>query len=825
MADIYPFQEVEHRWQAAWRDANVQYATEIPSQKKYYVLEMLPYPSGRLHMGHVRNYSIGDAIARYKKMAGFNILHPIGWDAFGLPAENAAIKHKIHPATWTLDNIAFMKAQMQRLGFHYDWTKEVTTCLPEYYRWNQWFFLKMFERGLVYKKYGAVNWCNVCQTVLANEQVVNGGCWRDGSPIVQKKLEQWFIRITAYADELLAEIDGLTDWPERVKIMQRNWIGRSQGANVFFPVEGIEERIEIFTTRIDTIYGANAIILSPEHPMIDRLLEGHSEQGTLREAIHEIIRKVKADRSFADTSKDGLSLGRFAINPFNGERLPIWIGNFVLMEYGTGAIMAVPGHDGRDREFSLKYDLPIRPVILAPDGNPPEGELYEGYGMLIHSGPYNGLTSEEAMDRMARHAEENGFGKAAVTFRMRDWGVSRQRYWGTPIPIIYCDRCGMMPVPDEQLPVLLPPMETIDYHGGSPLLNIPDFVDTTCPRCGGPGRRDTDTMDTFIDSSWYFLRYTDPKNSELPVDLGKIAYWFPVDIYIGGIEHAVGHLIFMRFWWKMMRDLGLVSGREPVTRLLTQGMVIKDGAKMSKSLGNTVDPDYLIEKYGADTSRLFILFASPPEKDLDWSDQGIEGCFRFLNRVWRMVDKHAAWLEAASTDTIPAEPAPAALRLLQKAHFTIQKVTRDIEEKLQFNTAIAACMELTNEIYAADNAGLRDEADRTVFKFSLETLVLLLSPFAPHLAEELWSMLGHADLVVTCAWPEADSRYLAAETVEIPVMVNGKLRTRLEVPMEAGEEEVRSIVLDLPKVQELLGQKQLKKYFYVKHKIVNLVIQ
>ena len=824
MADIYPFQQIEERWQKAWQDSNIQLSKEIPGEKKYYVLEMLPYPSGRLHMGHVRNYSIGDAIARYKKMCGFNILHPIGWDAFGLPAENAAIKNRIHPATWTLDNIAFMKKQMQRLGFHYDWSREVTTCLPEYYRWNQWFFLQMYERGLVYKKYGSVNWCNVCQTVLANEQVINGVCWRDDSPIVQKKLEQWFIRITDYADELLREIDNLPEWPDRVKIMQRNWLGKSRGANVLFPVQGMDERIEIFTTRIDTIYGANAVILSPEHPLVEPLLAGRPDECALREAIQEIIRKTKSDRSFADTTKEGLFLGRHAVNPFNSELLPIWIANFILMEYGTGAIMAVPGHDARDREFSLKYHLPIRPVIRPVEGETNVDELFEDYGILINSGPYDGLASEDAMERMARHAEENGFGKATTTFKMRDWGVSRQRYWGTPIPIVYCDGCGMVPVPCDQLPVLLPPMEKIDYHGGSPLTNIPDFVHTRCPRCGGPARRDTDTMDTFVDSTWYFLRYTDAKVDDRPVDSAKIGYWFPVDIYIGGIEHAVGHLIFMRFWWKMMRDIGLVSGAEPVKRLLTQGMVIKDGAKMSKSLGNIVDPDALIEKYGADTIRLFILFASPPEKDLDWSDQGIEGCFRFLNRVWRLVEKHP-WLKDLVAAELPAETTDRQRLLLQKAHLTIQKVSSDIEERLQFNTAIAACMELTNELYAADNAGLEGDGDRTAFKFSLESLVRLLSPFAPHIAEEIWNRLGHDRMVIESNWPVADPRYLAAETIEIPVMVNGKLRARFEIPVDAAEDAVKSTVLELPKVRELLEQKQLKKYFYVKNKIVNLVIQ
>lgn len=825
MAETYPFPEIETKWQKRWMESGLDRIQEQEGTPKYYVLEMLPYPSGRLHMGHVRNYSIGDVIARFKRMNGYNVLHPIGWDSFGLPAENAAIKHHIHPEKWTLDNIAFMKSQMKMLGFSYDWSREVTTCLPEYYRWNQWFFLKMLEKGLVYKKYGTVNWCSVCQTVLANEQVVNGGCWRDGSPIVQEKLEQWFIRITAYADELLREIDGLTQWPESVRTMQQNWIGRSSGANVIFPVEDRTGGIEIFTTRIDTIFGANAIILSPESPLVEDLLRDHPEKERLGQATRGMIERMHAVRAFVDTTKEGVFLGRYAINPFNGERLPIWAANFIKMDYGTGAIMAVPGHDARDREFALKYNLPIRTVIIPAATPATEGELFEEFGTLVNSGPYSGMPSAEAIGKMAREAEEKGFGRATVTFKIRDWGISRQRYWGTPIPVVYCNRCGMSPVPEMELPVLLPPLDTIDYHGGSPLKNIPEFVNTTCPRCHGPARRDTDTMDTFIDSAWYFLRYTDAHLDHSPVDPAKIKYWFPVDFYIGGIEHAVGHLTYMRFWWKMMRDLGLVEGDEPVRRLLTQGMVIKDGAKMSKSLGNIVDPDYLVDKYGADTSRLFILFASPPEKDLDWSDQGIEGCFRFLNRVYRIVEKHLPWLAGAEADTAPLHWTPKQLRILRKTHHTIDKVTTDIEQRLQFNTAIAACMELTNELYAADNEGMTEPNDRTVLKQAIETLLLLLSPFVPHVTEELWSRLGKQDFILRSPWPAADPQFLVEETIEIGVMVNGKLRARVTVPAQMGEDEVRDVVLKLPKIQELLSAHELRKWFYVKGKVFNLVIQ
>ncbi len=825
MSDFYPFNQIEQKWQQHWQESGIHRSVESPGREKYYILEMLPYPSGRLHMGHVRNYSIGDAVARYKRMQGLNVLHPIGWDSFGLPAENAAIKHDIHPEKWTLENIAYMKAQMKKLGFSYDWDREVATCLPEYYRWNQWFFLKMFERGLVYKKKATVNWCDSCQTVLANEQVVNGACWRDGSQVIQKELTQWFIKITDYAEELLRDLDTLPDWPDRVRTMQQNWIGRSEGANVLFPIDGLDEKIEIFTTRIDTIYGASSIMLSPTHPLVERLLDNHPQQAQLRHKLDDMIQKIHQDRLFADTTKEGIFLEREAINPFNGEKLPIWVANFILMGYGTGAIMAVPAHDARDNEFAHKYDLPIRPVIQAPAELSQDETLYTGDGILINSGEWSGMTSADAQTAMSRFAADNQFGQATTTFRIRDWGISRQRYWGTPIPVIYCDQCGIVPVPEDQLPVLLPPMDHIDYRGGSPLENIPSFVNTRCPRCGSVAHRDTDTMDTFIDSSWYYLRYTDAHIDTAPVDRAKIDYWFPVDLYIGGIEHAVGHLIYTRFWWKMMRDLGLIEGNEPVSRLLTQGMVIKDGAKMSKSLGNIVDPDLLIEKYGADTSRLFILFASPPEKDLDWSDQGIEGCYRFLNRVYRIVSRHLDWIAGYPDVTVSESQTENQLRLLRKMHQTIDKVTRDIEERLQFNTAIAACMELTNELYWMDNQGLDSEADKQIFYQAVRSLVLLLAPFVPHISEELWHQTGHDVPVLETGWPVADSRFLSTETVELPVMINGKLRTRVEVAPEAEEEDVRALVLEQPRVQSELSSGTLKKLIYVKGKVVNLIIR
>ncbi|MBP7866779.1 MAG: leucine--tRNA ligase [Acidobacteria bacterium] len=824
MADIYPFHEIEKKWQANWDARSVHRCDERSDRPKYYVLEMLPYPSGRLHMGHVRNYSIGDAVARYKRMAGYNVLHPIGWDAFGLPAENAAIKHGIHPETWTLENIAFMKSQMRKLGFSYDWERECATCLPDYYRWNQWFFLKMYEKGLLYRKHSTVNWCNACQTVLANEQVVNGGCWRDGTPIVQKRLDQWFIATTTYAAELLDEIDRLEQWPERVRTMQRNWIGRSRGASVHFPVDGSGGAIEIFTTRIDTIYGANSVLLSAEHPLVETLLENNPDREGIEAFLDEMLRKSKQDRAFADTTKEGIFLGRYAVNPFTREKLPIWVANFILMEYGTGAIMSVPAHDGRDREFALKYDLPIRPVIRPEGGEPVDG-LFEEYGVLCNSGPYDGLGCEEAMDRMAADAEAGGFGKAAVSFRLRDWGVSRQRYWGTPIPIVHCDACGLQPVPFEQLPVLLPPLERIDYHGGSPLANIETFVKSECPKCGGPARRDTDTMDTFVDSSWYFLRYADARIDTAPVDVEKVRYWFPVDIYIGGIEHAVGHLIYARFWWKMMRDLGLVEGAEPVKRLFTQGMVIKDGAKMSKSLGNLVDPDEYAERYGADACRLLMLFAAPPEKDLEWSDQGIEGCFRFLNRVWRLFEKHKDGLRVKVGVPDRAALTPRQTKALRKVHDTVRRVTEDIDERLHFNTAIAACMELVNELYLWDADGLTEAGDPAVFRSACETVALILAPLVPHIAEELWALCGNAGPVIDVPWPVADPAFLVEDALEIPVMVNGKLRAKVMVPPGAGEEVMRAAALASPRIAELLKTGALAKAVCVPGKVVNLVIR
>ncbi len=824
MGESVNLHEIEEKWQKIWEKNKVFKSIEDKDQKKYYVLEMLPYPSGRLHMGHVRNYSIGDAIARYMRMNGYNVLHPIGWDAFGLPAENAAIKNKIHPKEWTFSNIEYMKSQMKKLGFSYDWDRELATCVPEYYKWNQWFFLKMYEKGLVYRKYSTVNWCNSCQTVLANEQVHNGKCWRDGTPVVQKKLEQWFIRITDYAEKLLEDMKYLSDWPERVLTMQKNWIGKSHGALVRFKIEGLEDEIEIFTTRIDTIYGANAIILAPEHPMVEKLISHSPQKEDVEKFIEKIKNQSKLDR-MGDTTKEGYFLGCYAINPFNGEKLPIWTANFILVDYGTGAIMSVPAHDGRDNEFAKKYNLPIKQVIFPKSGDEFEGDLFEGYGILKNSGEFSGLDSKSAIKEMAKFAEEKGFGKATVTYQLRDWGISRQRYWGTPIPIVHCEKCGIVPVPYEDLPVELPPVDEIDYKGGSPLENVEEFVNTKCPKCGGPAKRDTDTMDTFVDSSWYFLRYTSPNFDKLPVNGEKVKYWFPVDIYIGGIEHAVMHLIYMRFWWKMMKDIGLIEGEaEPVKKLLTQGMVIKDGAKMSKSLGNVVDPDEMIEKFSADTCRIFILFAAPPEKDLDWSDFGIEGSHRFLMRVFRLVDKYCERLKKVSGDFDFSKIDVAGEDLLRKLHQVIKKVTEDIRDRLHLNTAIASIMELTNELYLFENKGIKDE-DLPLFKLTIENLLKILSPFAPHLTEELWHKIGHETFLIDEKWPEYDKNLARESEVEIAVMVNGRLRDKIKVKPDSEEDVVFDLALKSEKVSKRISDKKIIKKIFVKNKILNIVVK
>ncbi|MGA2019192.1 MAG: leucine--tRNA ligase [Candidatus Sulfotelmatobacter sp.] len=842
--DRYDPQRAETKWFERWQNDPQLYAAEPDStKKKYYVLEMLPYPSGALHMGHVRNYAIGDALARYMWMNGYNVLHPMGWDSFGLPAENAAIQNNTPPRQWTLGNIAKMKAQMNRLGFAYDWSREVTTCLPDYYRWNQWFFLKFYEKGLAYRKKSKVNWCPKCATVLANEQVVDGCCWRHEDTLVeQRELEQWFLRITKYADELLRDLEKLEGWPEKVRTMQRNWIGRSEGTLVDFKLDYSQPHsgfgpagatISVFTTRIDTIFGATSVQLAPQHPIVADLAASNPD---LRAKVDQLIaeqRKAKEAGDIGEIEKHGIATGRYAINPFNREKVPVWVANYILMDYGTGAIMSVPAHDERDYEFAKKYKLEIRLVVL-PISNDPEETMAEPAlpfvsheGMLINSGPYSGLECADAIKKMTAHAEENGFGKATTTYRLKDWGISRQRYWGTPIPMLYCEKDGIVPVPEKDLPVILPENVDITLAGGSPLGRVPEFVNATCPQCGGPARRETDTMDTFVDSSWYFYRYTDAHNDHAPFDSKTAQYWFPIDQYIGGVEHAILHLIYSRFWTKFMRDLGLITNDEPVARLFTQGMVIKDGAKMSKSLGNVVSPDEMVARYGADAARLYSLFAAPPDRDLDWQDSGIEGIHRFLGRVYRFVVRNA--MPNASVETLLATSLPPAQRQIQrKLHQTIKRVSDDFQGRWHFNTCISAIMELVNELYAYEEGAASETGSSTSPVLLAEvqrSLVLLLAPFAPYLAHELWEMLGEKGSLLKAPWPKYDAALAREDELEIPVQINGKLRGRITVPADATEEFVVENALADEKIKSAIAGKQIVKKIYVPGKLLNIVVK
>jgi leucyl-tRNA synthetase len=846
--DRYDAQRVEIKWFERWQQDASLYAADPISEpsgagkKKFYVLEMLPYPSGALHMGHVRNYAIGDALARYMWMNGHNVLHPMGWDSFGLPAENAAIQNNTPPREWTQRNIANMKAQMKRLGFAYDWSREVTTCLPDYYRWNQWFFLKLYEKGLAYRKKSKVNWCPKCCTVLANEQVLpNGCCWRhEDTPVEQRELEQWFLRITNYADELLRDLDKLSHWPEKVRTMQRNWIGRSEGALVDFKLEYATPEggfgpagatITVFTTRVDTIFGATSVQLAPEHPMVADLVTGNVG---LRAKVDELIaeqRKAKEIGNIGEIEKHGVNTGRYALNPFNGERVPIWVANYILMDYGTGAIMSVPAHDERDYEFAKKYNIEIRLVVL-PWANDPEETMSEPPlpftaedGTLINSGRFSGLRCGDAIKKMSVYADEHGFGKATVTYRLKDWGISRQRYWGTPIPMLYCEKDGLVAVPEKDLPVLLPENVAINSAGGSPLANIPEFVNATCPKCGGPARRETDTMDTFVDSSWYFYRYTDAHNDRAPFDSNLVHYWFPIDQYIGGVEHAILHLIYSRFWTKFMRDMGLVTNDEPVERLFTQGMVIKDGAKMSKSLGNVVSPDEMVARYGADAARLYSLFAAPPDRDLDWQDSGIEGIQRFLGRVYRFVLRHAKPGSADRGETVPVELPPSARAIQRKLHQTIKRVSDDFQGRWHFNTCISAIMELVNALYAGEEAIDQGAIPAALLAEVQRSLVLLLAPFAPYLAHELWEMLGEKGSLLKTPWPKYDAELAKEEQIEIPVQVNGKLRGKIVVPAGSTEDFVLEHALADEKVRAFIAGKEIIKKIYVPGKLVNIVVR
>jgi leucyl-tRNA synthetase len=822
----YDFQTIETRWQHRWAAEGAFEVTEDAGRRKYYCLEMLPYPSGDIHVGHVRNYCITDVISRCKRMRGFNVMHPIGWDALGLPAENAAIQRGVHPERWTRQNIAGMKRQLQRLGFSYPWSREIATCDPEYYRWNQWFFLRMLEKGIAYRAKAPVNWCPSCQTVLANEQAEGGICWRCKSHVEQRDMEQWFLRITAYQDQLLEDMGQLREWPERVLVQQKNWVGKSPGAEMDFPVEGFPP-IRVFTTRIDTTCGATFMVLAPEHPMVDALIAGRPDTAEHKEAIARLRAQDKRARLEGRVEKEGVFTGRFAANPFTGEKIPIWAGNFVLMGYGTGAIMSVPAHDQRDFEFARRYGIEVR-VVIQPDGPKLDGTTmeaaYEGPGRVVNSGEFDGLASEEAIPRMAAHAEAMGFGKATVTYRLKDWLISRQRYWGTPIPVVYCEQDGVQPVPDAQLPVVLPSDAPFTGEGGNPLEKVPEFVKATCPKCGGEARRETDTMDTFVDSSWYFYRYISPRQEDGPFDPAAVKYWFPIDLYVGGIEHAILHLVYARFWTKVMRDLGLVSVDEPVTRLFPQGMVHKDGEVMSKSKGNTIAPDDVVARYGADTLRLYILFAAPPELAMEWSETGIEGPHRFLLRVWRLVDRHAAALAKEPRGPLPKELPAAARELRRKVHQTIDKVTRDIEERIQLNTAVAALMELVNEIYRLE-ADVSSGEGRPALREALETVVLLLNPFTPHVCEEMWARLGHVEGLVRAAWPVADAEAAREDSVELAVQVNGKVRGRVVVPREAPEDAIRAKALAEPRVAEHVQGKEMVRFVVVPGRLVSVVVK
>ncbi len=801
--ETYDPKSIESKWQKEWEKSGIYQVKEDPKRPKYYLLEMLPYPSGRLHMGHVRNYSIGDLVTRYKRMNGFNVLHPIGWDAFGMPAENAAIKNKSHPAKWTYSNIDYMRLQFKKLGISYDWSREVATCDPEYYKWEQLVFLRMFEKGIIIRKEAMLNWCDTCKTVLANEQAEGGKCWRCDNEVALKPLTQWFVRLPLYAEELLKDIDTLEGWPERVRNMQRAWIGKSVGASIKFNVKDSDKQVEVFTTRPDTLFGATFMSLAAEHPLVEALAKGTGQEKKIKEFKEKTSKIGRLDRIAGNFEKEGVWTGAYCINPATGLDMPIYTANFVLMDYGTGAVMAVPAHDSRDFDFAKKYNLPIKQVISPRSGDIDKSKAYEDDGILIDSGKFTGLESENARNQIILDLSLQGVGKATVNYKLKDWCISRQRYWGAPIPIIYCEKCGTVGVPEKDLPVELPKDVQLTGEGGSPLAKVEKFVNCKCPKCGGKARRETDTMDTFVESSWYFLRYCSPKYDKGPVDPAAAKYWMPIDQYIGGIEHAVGHLLYSRFYMKILRDLNLLKfseTNEPVKNLLTQGMVTLGGAAMSKSRGNIVDPDKIIEKYGADTARLFILFASPPEKDLEWSDAGIEGSWRFLNRVWRICQ---------AGKSIEQSP-----DLERWTHKTIKRVTSEIE-RFHFNTAISAIMEFVNFLYA-------NEA--SVTKDAVNILVQLISPFAPHMAEELWKGLGHKESVINSSWPKFDPAKTADEMMMIVVQVNGKLRDKLEVDPNTGEEEIKKLAQAAEKAAPFIEGKQVKKIIYVPKKLVNIVV-
>ncbi|MFW0968429.1 MAG: leucine--tRNA ligase [Thermacetogeniaceae bacterium] len=821
----YNFRVVEKKWQQRWEESGAFQVAEDPEKQKYYCLVMFPYPSGKLHMGHVRNYAIGDVLARFFKMQGLNVLHPMGWDAFGLPAENAAIKNRIHPARWTWDNINSMRSQLKSLGLSYDWSREVATCHPDYYRFTQWLFLQLYHNKLAYKKKQAVNWCPSCATVLANEQVVAGCCERCDTEVEKKDLEQWFFRITAYADRLLEDLEKIPGWPEKVKLMQTNWIGRSVGAEVRFTAENGKE-IRVFTTRPDTIFGVTYMVLAPEHPLVEELIKDKAEAAKVREFVARVKKQSEMERTSAEGEKEGIFTGAYAVNPLSKEKIPIWVANYVLMEYGTGAVMGVPAHDQRDLEFARKYQLPVK-VVIQPLGKDLDAatidEAYPEPGIMVNSGEFDGMDSEVARLRIIEHMKEKGLGEEKVNYRLRDWLISRQRYWGAPIPIIYCDHCGIVPVPEKDLPVLLPEDVAFEPTGESPLRKADHFINTTCPQCGAPARRETDTIDTFVCSSWYFLRYCSPRD-EQPFDPEKVAYWMPVDQYIGGVEHAILHLMYSRFITKVLYDQNLVTVDEPFTNLLTQGMVLKDGFKMSKSKGNVVSPEEIIENYGADTARLFILFAAPPERDLDWSDQGVEGAYRFINRVWRLVQRVAPKVKE-KVEWQVSSLSSAEKDLRRVIHRTIQRVEDDIKTRFNFNTAVSAIMELTNAFYHYIEGMDQEQWHKGVLSEGLTTLALLLAPFTPHFAEELWEVLGNKGSVHEQPWPQVDREALKEEEITIVVQINGRVRDHIQVPVGLDNKKMEEAVLSQPKVANLIQGKELVKVICVPNKLVNLVVK
>lgn len=823
----YDFKGLEPKWQKYWEEKELYRVKESADRPEYYCLEMFPYPSGNLHMGHVRNYSIGDVVARFKTMEGYNVLHPMGWDSFGLPAENAAIQRGIHPSVWTRDNIANMKRQLKSMGISYDWEREATTCLPDYYKWTQWLFLQLYKNGLAYKKKAAVNWCPSCATVLANEQVVEGACERCGSPVDKKDLEQWFFKITDYAQRLLDDLEKLPGWPEKVKTMQKNWIGRSEGVEALFKAAKTGDPLPVFTTRHDTIFGVTYMVLAPEHPMVAKLIAGTAYEQDVQAFIRKVQQLSNIDRTSNELEKEGMFIGAYAVNPMTGEEVPIWITNYVIMDYGTGAVMGVPAHDSRDFEFVKKYNLPIKAVIHPPGVELTGETMTESYdepGIMINSPGFDGMPNEEAMGAIADFMEQKGFGKRVVNYRLRDWLISRQRYWGAPIPIVYCEKCGVVPVPDDQLPVILPTDVAFKPTGESPLKTSPTFRETTCPQCGGKAVRELDTMDTFVCSSWYFLRYCDPKNGAEAFAKDKVDYWMNVDQYIGGVEHAILHLMYARFFTKVLYDLKLVSVEEPFENLLTQGMVLKDGSKMSKSKGNVVSPEDIIKQFGADTARMFILFAAPPERDLEWNDSAVEGCYRFLNRVWRLVVSNLETVRQGKKAVDAGSLTQEDRDVRRAVHQAVKKVTEDIAQRFNFNTAISAIMEMVNAMYIYKEKA-PDGGKPAVLREAVEKLLLLLAPLAPHITEELWYLMGKEDSIHKASWPLYEAEALKEDLINIVVQVNGKIRDRLDVDPDLDGDGLKALIMSNEKIAQWIGDKNIVKVITVPKKLVNIVIK